>query len=104
MNEDKAAEKRPTTFWIEDLKQIKAVADPLRQKILSSLTDEPRTTKQVALLLGESSTKLYHHVELLERAGLIRLTHTLPKRGTTEKYFQAIASRFAVAGRGLGKE
>jgi hypothetical protein len=57
----------------------------------------PRTTKQVAEVLGEKPTKLYHHVEALERAGLIRLTETRPNRGTVEKYFQAVAGQFRVA-------
>src|SRR5437762_6605018 len=82
---------------ITDLQQIKALADPLRQQILGAFVSEPRTTKQVAGLLGQPPTKLYHHVDLLERVGLIELVATKPKRGTTEKYFQAIAHRFAVA-------
>ena len=32
--------------------------------------EAPRTTKQVAELLGEPPTRLYHHVAALERAGL----------------------------------
>src|SRR5262249_4744790 len=42
-------------------------------------------------------TKLYHHVEALERVGLIRLRETRPNRGTVEKYFQAVAAQFQVA-------
>ena len=55
----------------------------------------PMTTKQVAELLGEKPTRLYHHVDLLHQAGLIRLTHTRKNRGTTEKYYEAIARQFA---------
>jgi hypothetical protein len=33
----------------------------------------------------------------LEKAGLIRLTHTRKNRGTTEKYFAAIARQFRAA-------
>jgi hypothetical protein len=69
----------------------------LRLKILGALIAAPRTTKQVAEVLGEKPTKLYHHVEALERAGLIRLTETRPNRGTMEKYFQAVAGQFRVA-------
>jgi DNA-binding transcriptional ArsR family regulator len=58
---------------------------------------EPRTTKQVAQLLEEPATKLYHHVAALEKAGLVRLKETRPLRGTVEKYYEAIASRFEVA-------
>jgi hypothetical protein len=95
---------RVETYTITDLQQIKALADPLRQQILGAFVAEPRTTKQVAVLLNQPSTKLYHHVDLLERVGLIRLVATKPKRGTTEKYFQAIAYRFMVAESSLGGE
>ncbi len=91
-------------YVITDLQQIKALADPLRQKILGAFVHEPRTTKQVAALLGQPPTKLYHHVDLLERAGLITLVATRPKRGTTEKYYQTVAHRFTVAEDSLGGE
>jgi hypothetical protein len=40
-------------------------------------------------------------VEALERVGLVRLTETRPNRGTTEKYFQAVAAQFQVGGSAL---
>ena len=89
--------ERPESYVITDLSQIKALADPLRQQILGAFVTEPRTTKQVATKLGQPPTKLYRHVDMLERVGLIRLVETRPKRGTTEKYFQAIAHHFSVA-------
>ena len=89
---------------LTDLQQIKALADPLRQKIVGAIAVEPRTTKQVAEMLGQPPTRLYHHVDLLEKLGLIRLVSTKPKRGTTEKYFQAIAHRFAISENSLGGE
>src|SRR5690349_5895529 len=95
---------RADTYVITELPQIKALADPLRQRILGAFVREPRTTKQVAVLLGQPPTKLYHHVDQLERAGLIELVATKPKRGTTEKYFQAIAHRFTVGESSLGGE
>ena len=51
--------------------QIKALANPLRQQILELMIEAPITTKQVADRLGEKPTKLYHHVDTLEAAGLI---------------------------------
>ncbi len=76
--------------------QIKALANPLRQSILEAMIAEPITTKQVSVQLREKPTKLYHHVNTLEKAGLIGLIRTQQKRGTTEKYFQAVARRFVV--------
>jgi DNA-binding transcriptional ArsR family regulator len=52
--------------------------------------EQPRTTKQVAELLGEPPTRLYHHVAALDRAGLLRLTETRKKRGTVERWYEAV--------------
>ena len=78
---------------LTDLDQIKLLAEPIRLRLLAAFGEE-KTTKQVAQALGEKPTRLYHHVEALERAGLIVLTRTAPNRGTTEKYYQAIARAF----------
>jgi DNA-binding transcriptional ArsR family regulator len=73
---------------------VKVLADPLRIRILEELVTAERTTKQIAERLGEKPTKLYHHVEALERVGLIRLARTRQKRGTIEKYYLAVARQF----------
>jgi DNA-binding transcriptional ArsR family regulator len=85
------------TQTLADFQQIRALAHPLRMRILGLLVRGPRTTKQVADLLGENHTKLYHHVQELERAKVIRLTETRQKRGTVEKYYQATAMLFRAA-------
>lgn len=84
----------PPVHVVTDLEQLKLLADPLRLRILEPLCREARTTKQVAEILGESPTKLYHHIDLLEKAGLIRLEETRQKRGTLEKYYRAVAGSF----------
>ena len=89
-----ASAPEATVHTLTDLEQVRILADPLRMKILEALSEEPRTTKQVAELFGEKATKFYHHVEILERVGLIQLVKTRPKRGTLEKYYQAVARSF----------
>ena len=79
---------------IDDLEQIKVLADPLRLRILEQLGKSERTTKQVADALGERPTRLYHHIEALERVGLIRQTRQRQNRGTLEKYYIAVARMF----------
>ena len=76
---------------LSDLEQLKTLSDPLRLRVLEQFVLEPRTTKQVAVALGEKPTKLYRHVDALERVGLVRLVTTRRKRGTTERYFRAVA-------------
>ena len=84
------------SFTVRNLAQVKVLTDPLRQRILGAFMLEPRTTKQVALRLGEKPSKLYHHVDALSRAGLIELKETRQNRGTIEKYFQSVATHFSV--------
>ncbi len=87
--------KQVDSYRISDLEQVKALAHPLRVRIIETLaSSKPMTTKQVAEVLGEKPTRLYHHVGLLEKTGLIQLTHTRKNRGTTEKYYEAIARQF----------
>jgi DNA-binding transcriptional ArsR family regulator len=86
-------EPQQEPYTLRNLDQIKVLADPLRIRILEAFCEE-RTTKQVADLLGEKPTKLYHHVDALERVGLIALARTRQNRGTVEKYYLAVARTF----------
>ena len=79
---------------LTDLRQMKVLADPRRIRILELLCEE-RTTKQVAGILGEPPTRLYHHVAALARVGLIRLARTRQSRGAVEKYYVAVAKAFS---------
>src|SRR5215831_19283708 len=74
--------------------ELRALAHPLRLRLVELFAEAPRTTKQIADLLGEPPTRLYHHVAALERAGLLRLKETRQNRGTVEKWYEAIARSF----------
>jgi len=82
---------------LDNAAQIRALADPLRYRVFELLTVEPRTAKQTAGLMGTKPTRLYHHFGVLEKAGLIRKVKTRRKRGTTEKYYEAVAKTIAFA-------
>ncbi len=86
--------KQAASLILTDLEQIRVLAAPLRVRILENLCAEEHTTKQIAERLGEKPTRLYHHVEALERVGLVRLTRTRQVRGTVERYFKAVARSF----------
>lgn len=88
-----AVRPQQDVYTLTGLEQVKVLADPLRIRILEAFCQE-RTTKQVAELIGEKPTKLYHHVDALERIGLISLIRTRQNRGTVEKYYQAVARAF----------
>jgi len=69
------------------LMQVRALAHPLRLRLIELFAAGPLTAKQAAQKLGQPPTRLYHHVATLERAGLLRLARTRAVRGATEKYF-----------------
>lgn len=77
---------------------MKVLADPLRIRLLELFCEE-RTTKQVAGILDQPPTRLYHHVAALERVGLIRLARTQQRRGALEKYYLAVAKTFSADSR-----
>ena len=69
---------------------LRALAHPLRLRMLELFAETPRTTKQVAELLGQPPTRLYHHVAALERAGLLVLKEKRQNRGAVEKWYIAV--------------
>ena len=71
--------------------ELRALAHPLRLRILELFAEAPRTTKQVADLLGQPPTRLYHHVAALERAGLLLLRETRRNRGAVEKWYESVS-------------
>ncbi len=81
---------------LTDPAQVKALATPVRRRIIEILAARPMTTKQVADALGEPPTRLYHHVAALERIGLIEPVEERRKRGTVERYYRPIAQEFVV--------
>lgn len=87
---------RREIFTLTTFEELKALADPVRLRLLQAFAEEPLTTKQAASQLGEHPTKLYHHVQQLESLGLIELVKTKPKRGTVEKYYSSVARHFRV--------
>jgi DNA-binding transcriptional ArsR family regulator len=88
---------------LTSFRQMTALAHPLRFRAFECLADVPRTGKQLAELLHKQPTRLYHHLGVLERAGLVRRVGTRKNRGTTEQYFQAVSDRIVVD-RGLFRE
>lgn len=84
------------SFILKNHKQVKVMAHPLRMKLIEAFSHKPMTAKQAAQLLGQKPTKLYHHVDALERVGFIKLVKTQKKRGTLEKYYRTVAHHFIV--------
>lgn len=83
-------------MMIDNLDTARILSDPFKLKVLQYFAEQPRTTKQVADLMGEKAPKLYRHVDALLEHGILELIEEKPKRGTIERYLQAVAARFEV--------
>jgi len=83
-------------FLITRPEQATLLADRFKMKLIEAFAIKPITTKQVADKLGEKAPRLYRHVDALVEAGLLVLVEEKPKRGTVERYYQSVATRFEV--------
>lgn len=82
----------------EDMKRRRrAVADPLRMRILGllSFSDGGMTAKEIASKLGVNPNGLYYHVRILELAGMIGIVDTRVSGRVVERvYDQVYKGRF----------
>ena len=80
---------------ISDVETLRAIADPLRLSILSTLmmrrgADLPvMSVKELAAELNEPQTKLYRHVKQLEAVGLIKVAASRVVSGIVEQRYRA---------------
>lgn len=84
---------------ISDIDQLRAISDPLRLRLLELMGEQPArgwTAKELASHLGTKQTKLYHHLNLLEERGLIRVAETRVVSGILEKRYAVVALSFRV--------
>jgi predicted ArsR family transcriptional regulator len=84
-----------TLFLIRTPEQLKAISDPLRQQLIGAFA-KPTTAKQAAEHLKAPVGRLYHHIDQLLAAGLIKVTSEKQRRGAVERTFQAVAVRFRI--------
>jgi DNA-binding transcriptional ArsR family regulator len=84
------------TYELETVEQLKAIADELRQRVLSALTDQAMTVTQLGDRLGIAPAKAHYHVRELERVRLVKLVQTREKGGILEKYYRPIARDLTV--------
>jgi len=71
----------------------KALADPLRVRLLEALWLAPQSTRELAARVEMPADRLYYHLHQLEQAGLVRIAeHRSLPRGKVERvYAPAVA-------------
>jgi len=90
---------------VAEIEIIKALAAPIRLRILGALTkDHSRpvmSAKELAEELGEPQTKLYRHLKVLQSAGMIEVAATRLVSGILEQRYRFV-ERDYLLGPGLG--
>lgn len=82
-------------FLVDDIELLKVIAHSTRLDILQSLK-HPKTVKEIARLLKLPATKLYYHVNLMEKHGLIQVVETNIVSGIVEKKYQVVARNYRI--------
>ncbi len=89
-------EDLPEQFVISDVDTLKALSDPLRMRLHLEL-ELPRTVKELAAAVGVPQTRLYYHIKILERAGLIRVVDRRVVSGIEERTYQVSAKSTVIS-------
>ena len=64
--------RRSAPFYLEDVRQVRAVASPVRAAVVDALeVMAPATIVQLARAIGYPPDGIYYHVRMLERIGLV---------------------------------
>jgi DNA-binding transcriptional ArsR family regulator len=76
---------------IDDPRYVKALAHPMRIRILAMLEEQPASPVQLAERLDDASLgAVAYHVRTLSNLGLLELVATRQRRGATEHVYRAI--------------
>jgi DNA-binding transcriptional ArsR family regulator len=79
----------PPITNIDDPRYVKALAHPLRIRVLAMLEESAASPVQLAAKLDATLGTVAYHVRTLRNLGLIELVGTRPRRGATEHYYRA---------------
>lgn len=94
------AAEQADVYWMDRPKQIDVLASSMRNDLLDRLVAlGPTSVRELASALNLRPTALYHHLKLLEDAGLITAVRTDQARGRPAQLYQAVGKqvRFAHA-------
>jgi DNA-binding transcriptional ArsR family regulator len=75
---------------LTDTKVVKALAHPLRAKLLTILDRREASPSQLSAELGEPLGTVSYHVRTLHDLGLLRLVDEKRQRGAVEHYYTAV--------------
>ena len=86
--------ERHEVFEINDVDTLHIVNDPLRMRLLHLLGGEARSVRDLAQALDLPTTRLYYHINMLEKRGLIGVAETRKVGAMTERRYQTVAVNY----------
>lgn len=90
------------SYTVSSLETLHIISTPLRLELLEEITQanargETLTAKQLAEKLGTTLHKLYYHLALLDKHGLIQIGETRLVSGIVEKHYAVTAWKIEIA-------
>ncbi len=76
--------------------QLRAIADPLRTTILDLVLERAATVAELAAAVERPKSTVAHHVNVLVRAGMLRVVRTRRVRAIDERYYGRTGRTFYV--------
>ena len=71
--------------------QLRALADPLRARLLELVLERAATVTEMAQAVDRPKSTVAYHVNLLVRAGLLRVVRTRRVRAIDERFYGRVA-------------
>jgi len=81
-------------YYIENISQIRAMAEPTRWRMLGLLWEQPMTGSQLARAIDIPRTRAHYHLNILKEVGLVELQHEQLNGSMVEKYYAPVADHF----------
>jgi len=82
---------------IKDPEVAKLFADSCRRSILHNLRHYEMTPCQLAKALGKNVSSIIHHLNALEKAGLVEQSRSVVKGNLIEKFYRTTAKIFIIS-------
>ena len=93
-NDERGVFSRKTEI-LEGMEGLKALAHPLRIKILESIIREPKYPSALADELGISEQSMYYHMKKLKESGIVSVVSEEFRGGSVAKFYESVADAFA---------
>ncbi|RZU72877.1 helix-turn-helix protein [Micromonospora kangleipakensis] len=77
----------PDTVEVSTPAQLRAIADPLRTTILDLVLERAATVAELATAVDRPKSTVAHHVNVLLKAGMLRVVRTRRVRAIDERFY-----------------